>query len=47
MLILLVLWQGENILDTALHTISGMLAFAAALPIILWVGQDPKSTEAE
>ena len=47
MLILLVLWQGEHILDTALHTISGMLTFAAALPVILWVGQDPKPREGE
>ena len=44
LLILLVMWQGQDILDTSLHTISGMLTFAAALPIILWVGRDPEAS---
>ena len=41
-LIVLVVWQGSGILDTFLHPLSGMLTFALALPIIFWLGSDPK-----
>jgi exosortase len=39
LLVLLVYWQGTEILGTSLHTISGLFTFALALPIIFWVGQ--------
>lgn len=41
-LVLLVVWQGEAILDTILHPLSGMATFALALPIIFWLGDDPR-----
>lgn len=41
-LVLLVVWQGEAILDTIIHPLSGMATFALALPIIFWLGGDPK-----
>jgi exosortase len=39
-LVLLTLWQGEQILDTFIHPLSGMLTFALSLPIIFWLGGD-------
>ena len=45
----LVLWQGPGVLDTFLHPMTGMLTFAIALPLLLWIGSDPpakKSTGA-
>jgi len=39
-LIMLVVWQGNGILDTFLHPLSGMLTFALALPVIFWLGSD-------
>jgi exosortase len=39
-LVLLVVWQGEAILETFVHPLSGMLTFALALPIIFWIGGD-------
>jgi exosortase len=41
-LVLLVVWQGGAILDTFIHPLSGMATFALALPIIFWLGGDPK-----
>ena len=41
-LVLLVVWQGDQILDTFVHPLSGMATFALALPIIFWLGDDPK-----
>jgi exosortase len=41
-LVLLVVWQGEAILETIVHPLSGMATFALALPIIFWLGGDPK-----
>jgi exosortase len=37
-LVLLVVWQGSEILDTFIHPLSGMLTFALALPVIFWLG---------
>ena len=39
LLVLLVYWQGSDVLATSLHIISGMFTFALALPIIFWLGQ--------
>jgi exosortase len=41
-LVLLVVWQGEEILETFVHPLSGMLTFALALPIIFWLGGEQK-----
>jgi exosortase len=37
-LVLLVVWQGDAILDTFVHPLSGMMTFALALPVIFWLG---------
>lgn len=42
-LVLLVVWQGSDILDTFVHPLSGMLTFALALPVIFWLGGDGPS----
>ena len=39
-LLQLVVWQGPWVLDTFIHPLSGMLTFAIALPILLWIGGD-------
>jgi exosortase len=39
-LVLLVVWQGSDILDTFVHPLSGMATFALALPIIFWLGDE-------
>lgn len=39
LLVLLVNWFGMEILDTSIHTISGLFTFALALPIIFWLGE--------
>jgi exosortase len=36
----LVVWQGAWVLDSFIHPLSGMLTFAIALPILLWIGDD-------
>ena len=41
-LVLLVVWQGEAILDTFIHPLSGMATFALALPLIFWIGGSAK-----
>jgi exosortase len=41
-LVLLVVWRGEDILATFIHPLSGMMTFALALPVIFWLGGDPK-----
>jgi exosortase len=41
-LVLLVVWQGSDILETSVHPLSGMATFALALPIIFWLGGDGK-----
>ena len=40
-LVILVVWRGEDILETFIHPLSGMATFALALPIIFWLGGDP------
>jgi exosortase len=40
-LLQLVVWQGPWVLDTFIHPLSGMLTFAIALPLLLWIGSDP------
>jgi exosortase len=39
-LVVLVVWQGGEILDTFVHPLSGMMTFALALPVIFWLGGD-------
>jgi exosortase len=41
-LVLLVAWQGTGILETFVHPLSGMMTFALALPVIFWLGGDPR-----
>ncbi len=41
-LVLLVVWQGQEILDTFIHPLSGMLTFALALPVLFWLGGDAR-----
>lgn len=41
LLVLLVQWQGTDILGTFWHTISGLFTFALALPVIFWIGNVP------
>jgi len=41
LLVLLVHWQGIEILGTSWHTISGIFTFVIALPVIFWLGQAP------
>ena len=47
LLVALVVWQGQEILDTIVHPLSGMLTFALALPVLFWLGNDSpdRSTE--
>src|SRR4051794_1164987 len=40
-LVSLVVWKGEPILETFLHPLSGMMTFALSLPIIFWLGGPP------
>lgn len=41
-LVLLVRWQGSDVLATSLHTISGIFTFLLALPLIFWLGTPPQ-----
>ena len=45
-LTLLVMWRGAEVLDTFLHPLSGMMTFALALPVIFWLGGDPRTGQA-
>jgi len=38
----LVIWEGPGVLNTFMHPLSGMLTFALALPVIFWLGGDPR-----
>ena len=38
LLLSLVVWQGPWVLDTWMHPASGLLTFAIALPVLLWLG---------
>lgn len=46
LLVLLVYWQGSDVLATELHTLSGILTFALALPVIFWLGNEPRAERA-
>ena len=41
-LTVLVIWEGPWVLHSFIHPLSGMLTFALALPIIFWLGGDPR-----
>lgn len=41
-LVVLVVTQGAWILDTFVHPLSGLMTFALALPVIMWLGGDPR-----
>jgi exosortase len=41
LLVLLVRWYGNGVLDTWMHEGSGILTFILALPIIFWLGSPP------
>lgn len=47
LLVLLVAWQGTEILGTSWHTISGLFTFALALPLIFWLGRAPQASVEE
>jgi exosortase len=38
LLVALVAWRGQGILETPLHPLSGMMTFALSLPIVFWLG---------
>lgn len=42
LLVVLVEWRGVGILETFVHPLSGMMTFALALPLILWLGSEPR-----
>jgi exosortase len=41
-LVLIVIWQGTDVLSTFIHPLSGMMTFALALPVIFWLGGPPQ-----
>jgi exosortase len=43
-LVVLVIWQGAEVLDTFLHPLSGMMTFALALPVLFWLGGGPQQS---
>lgn len=45
-LVVLIVWQGMAVLDTYLHPLSGMMTFVLALPVIFWLGGDPRVSPA-
>ena len=45
LLVVLVRWQGIDVLNTSLHTISGLFTFVLTLPVIFWLGQVPAEKE--
>ena len=47
LLAMTVQWFGIDVLDTAWHEISGMLTFVIALPIIFWLGAEPRPRESK
>lgn len=42
LLVVLVAWQGADILGTFIHPASGMMTFALSLPVIFWLGGDTR-----
>jgi exosortase len=43
LLVVLVHWRGEAILETWVHPASGMLTFAISLPVLFWIAQPPRA----
>jgi exosortase len=43
LLVALVEWRGQAVLETPLHPLSGLMTFALALPIIFWLGGPPRA----
>jgi exosortase len=41
-LVLLVVWQGGEILETFVHPLSGIMTFVLALPLIFWLGGEQR-----
>jgi exosortase len=41
LLVALTAWRGPEILETAIHPLSGMATFVMALPVIFWLGGSP------
>ena len=46
LLVALVVWRGESVLETPLHPLSGMMTFALSLPLIFWLGGSKPAREA-
>ena len=46
LLVMLVAWQGGDILDTFVHPLSGIMTFALSLPIIFWLGGEQRAAPA-
>jgi exosortase len=42
-LVLLVVWQGGDILETFVHPLSGIMTFVLALPLIFWLGGEQRA----
>jgi len=42
LLVVLVAWFGGEILETFVHSLSGMMTFALSLPIIFWLGGEQR-----
>jgi exosortase len=47
LLVVLVVWQGPEVLETFIHPLSGLMTFALALPVIFWLGGDIAGRAAE
>jgi len=43
LLVMLVVWQGGDILETFVHPLSGIMTFALSLPVIFWLGGEQRS----
>ncbi len=46
LLVVLVYWQGTDVLATSLHELSGIVTFLIALPVIFWLGGPARPIEA-
>lgn len=45
LLVVLVYWQGTDVLATSLHELSGIVTFLIALPVIFWLGGPARPIE--
>ena len=45
LLVVLVYWQGTDVLATSLHELSGIVTFLVALPVIFWLGGPARPVE--